>query len=211
MINAKQIRAARALLDWNQADLALASDLSVQTIKNIENARTNPHPSNMISLQAALEKAGVDFTSDGGVRPKTLLTVLEGENCVLKMLDDAYHTLRGTGGEFLVQFGDDGKSSQEVIAAEKRLRDEQIKMRFIVGRSVKTFRYSLEEYRVIPQRYFLNNPIVIYGDKLANLALDAQKIFILDNPISAMAARNSFDFIWDHSDSPDEGAKNGQS
>ena len=41
MIDHRQIRAARALLNWSQADLARASDMATSSIKNIENENSS--------------------------------------------------------------------------------------------------------------------------------------------------------------------------
>lgn len=72
MISIRQIRAARALLDWTQADLAESAGLSEITIKNIERDVAAPRVSTMEALITAIEKAGVEFTNGGrpGVRMK---------------------------------------------------------------------------------------------------------------------------------------------
>ena len=72
MIFAAQIRAARALLDWRQDDLARAADVGITTIRRIE-AQPGPvmgYVSTVLRLQAALEKAGITFTDEddlGGI------------------------------------------------------------------------------------------------------------------------------------------------
>lgn len=74
MLTAAQIRAARALLDWSQKQLAEKSKLSVPTIKRMEGAM-GPERSteaNVDAVRRALENAGVIFlepksTKDGGV------------------------------------------------------------------------------------------------------------------------------------------------
>ena len=63
MITAAQIRAARALLDWNGAELAKAAGLSLQTIRRMESA-IGPERSSAMNVEAvqhALEGAGVVF------------------------------------------------------------------------------------------------------------------------------------------------------
>ena len=59
------IRAARALLRWEQRDLANASLVSLPTIKRLESAPgvMAAHTSTIISLKTALERAGVEFTN----------------------------------------------------------------------------------------------------------------------------------------------------
>jgi transcriptional regulator with XRE-family HTH domain len=59
-----QIKAARALLDWKQPDLANAAGVSIATIKRFEAGGT-PIPVVKAAIIAALEKAGVIFENDG--------------------------------------------------------------------------------------------------------------------------------------------------
>ena len=74
-ITSELIRAARALLRWEQRDLAQASGVSLPTIKRLE---VTPgilaaHSSTVTALRRALESAGIEFTNSGGlgVRLKT--------------------------------------------------------------------------------------------------------------------------------------------
>jgi predicted transcriptional regulator len=72
MITRAQIRAARALIDWTQTDLARASGVSRVAIKNLERGATDPRLSTISNIQAAFDQAGVIFldagdTRDGGV------------------------------------------------------------------------------------------------------------------------------------------------
>ena len=68
MLLAGQIRAARALLDWSQQELAEESGVSLATIRRIESERgpdrsTTP---NRDAVQRALERGGVLFTAKDG-------------------------------------------------------------------------------------------------------------------------------------------------
>lgn len=68
-----QLRAARALIGMDQATLALAASLNVNTIRNMEAANAGPiagRAANVQHVQAALEAAGVEFLNHGrpGVR-----------------------------------------------------------------------------------------------------------------------------------------------
>ncbi|MGB3272224.1 MAG: helix-turn-helix transcriptional regulator [Xanthobacteraceae bacterium] len=65
MLTPAQIRAARALLNWSQADLAAASGVALQSIKNIETGKTDPRLSTATALCRALETAGIIFIDDG--------------------------------------------------------------------------------------------------------------------------------------------------
>ena len=69
MIVPAQIRAARALLDWRQVDLAKASGVSDLAIKNFEGGSTRPHASTLGAMRRALESAGVIFVEENGEGP----------------------------------------------------------------------------------------------------------------------------------------------
>lgn len=68
MITAGQIRAARALIDWRQQDLAAKSGVSEITVKLIERGRSDPRSSTLARIQRAFEKAGVVFLDPGDTR-----------------------------------------------------------------------------------------------------------------------------------------------
>ena len=61
MINPAQCRAARALLDWSQQDLAKAAHLSLSTIRDFEKGRRVPTHNNLRGIKLALEEAGVEI------------------------------------------------------------------------------------------------------------------------------------------------------
>jgi transcriptional regulator with XRE-family HTH domain len=68
MITPAQIRAARALIGWHQADLAAAAGLSIITIKLIERGKVDPRVSSVDAIQQAFDRAGLIFLDAGDVR-----------------------------------------------------------------------------------------------------------------------------------------------
>lgn len=70
MIDAAQMRAARALLGWAQADLADRSGVSFPTIKRMETVGTaRSSAGNVDAVQRALEAGGVIFIAENGEGP----------------------------------------------------------------------------------------------------------------------------------------------
>jgi predicted transcriptional regulator len=65
------IRAARALLRWEQRDLANASSVSLPTIKRLESkaGTMGAHTSTVSALPKALEAAGIEFIDENGGGP----------------------------------------------------------------------------------------------------------------------------------------------
>lgn len=68
MMTAAQLRAARALLNWHQSQVAQAADVSVGTVRNFEAGRGTPIAATLKAIQQALEDAGVEFMDHDGVR-----------------------------------------------------------------------------------------------------------------------------------------------
>jgi hypothetical protein len=71
-LTSEQVRAARALLRWEQTDLSASSKVSIATVKRLE-GQPGPLKANAVTIEAlrrALEAAGVEFTASGGVEPR---------------------------------------------------------------------------------------------------------------------------------------------
>lgn len=56
-----QVRAARAWLNWNQAELAEHASVGLSTLRDFEADRRTPIPNNLAAIQRALEDAGISF------------------------------------------------------------------------------------------------------------------------------------------------------
>ncbi len=65
-ISPAQCRAARALLELDQAQLAEAANVSRNTVVAFEKGQRTPNQNNLLALQAALETAGVEFLDSNG-------------------------------------------------------------------------------------------------------------------------------------------------
>ena len=65
MITLRQIRAARAMLDVKQKELAAAAGISLATLNNIERGVADPRSSTLASIERVLRSAGVHTSDDG--------------------------------------------------------------------------------------------------------------------------------------------------
>jgi transcriptional regulator with XRE-family HTH domain len=70
-VSSEMIRAARALLRWEQRDLATASSMSLPTIKRLESkpGLLGAHQSTIAALKKALKAAGIEFIDENGGGP----------------------------------------------------------------------------------------------------------------------------------------------
>jgi predicted transcriptional regulator len=79
MITSEQVRAARALLRWEQKDLAEASGISLPSIKRLEGimGALSAQYSTVDAIIAAFDRAGVEFTN--GDEPGVKLRKAKGK------------------------------------------------------------------------------------------------------------------------------------
>ena len=68
MVSSEMVRAGRALLRWEQKDLAEASGVSLPTIKRLEAApgALSAHGPTIAALRRAFEAAGLEFIPENG-------------------------------------------------------------------------------------------------------------------------------------------------
>lgn len=61
-----QCRAGRALLEWNQDQLAKAAKVSKKTLADFEAGKRTPYDRTLLDIEAALEAAGLEFIPENG-------------------------------------------------------------------------------------------------------------------------------------------------
>ena len=66
MIEAAQVRAARALIGWSQAELADAAGLPLSAVDRFETGEADIPADAVARIRAALESAGVVFIAQNG-------------------------------------------------------------------------------------------------------------------------------------------------
>lgn len=68
MLTSEQVRAARALLRWEQKDLAEASKVSLPTIRRLEvlPGPLGAQPRTIDAIREAFERAGISFVPSNG-------------------------------------------------------------------------------------------------------------------------------------------------
>ena len=209
MIDDKQLRAARALLDWSQDTLASKAGIARATVKNIENGTTLPRMESANAIRTTLEGAGIEFLSGSGVRIRdNMIQTFEGKSAARLLVEDIYETLRDKGGEILIAFLDEERGikdlGEEFLAeqGEKR-RKANITHRLLIHPDEKNIIAPLETYRIIPPEYFSHHPFFVYGQKLALLSLEpTARVVILTDERFAHSARLLFNFVWDRTEMP---------
>lgn len=180
-ITTAQIRGARGLLNWSQSELSERTGISGTSIGALENGQTTPRKTTLEVIQTSFGNAGIEFIENGVRYRNDIVTILEGENCYLKLLDDVFLTLRNSKNkELLISFADDKVSPPEVNDSYRHIRKAGIKMRQLVENGNTYLMGELDEYRHVPSDFFVNRVTLIYDTKFAIVLADAKKISIIN-------------------------------
>ncbi len=208
-LTARQIKAARALLDWSQDDLAKATHLSVATIRKIETGNISPRGKTNDDIRHAFENAGLEFIEPGGVRycPEDI-KVYQGHEGAKAFFDDVYHTAKTRGGECIILHPSARKFFVTVLGDYHLIHVARMAA-IKDGYSVKCIITEDEnilpaasycEYRWMSKRYIDAAPFYVYNDKYALIILDAEpspKIIVIQSHAVAEALRQQFYSMWE--------------
>ncbi len=210
MISIEQIKAARALLEWTQEDLAKAAGLSKPSINNIERRIAHPKVDTLLAIQAAFEKGGVEFTDGPGVKLNStpLKTyVWEGDDSLLRLTHDIFETLNGTDCTLMIAGVEEkkykGAAGDRVLKEiEKRLK-HNIKTQILSCEGDTNFIEPVQHYRWLPKEFFPRTPSYVYGDKYAIFLWGPpKKVVVIENAEIAQSYREQFEALWDVSKKP---------
>lgn len=205
----EQIRAARALIDWSQSDLADHAGLSQTGIARIENGTNKPNSSTLAKIEAAFDKADVEFIGISGVKKRTgEIRTLRGREGFQQFMDDVYNTLKDKGGEIRV-YNVDEKNWIKWMGEEgykdhsQRMQDlgEKISSKILVQEGDTFFIASnFAEYKWFPKELFNEQSIYSYGKKLALLHFTEDDVVVtaLDNKEFAQGFKVLFDIAWSY-------------
>jgi transcriptional regulator with XRE-family HTH domain len=210
MINPRQIRAARGLLDWSTADLAERVGLARDSIKRIEDGATTPREGTLSDIAAAFTDAGVEFIDNNGVRLRpTNITTFEGAEGFTKFFDFVFGHLSIAGGDVCIC----GSSSRTFSEYRRQPELHRERMTSLVkSRANISVRILAEEgdpnmpartyatYRWLPKEYFSPTTFYAFGEYFAliSFAHDPAPIVVcIHSKNMADDYRKSFSALWD--------------
>lgn len=210
IITPAQCRAARALLNWSQPDLAQRCDIHVQTISNFEKESSSPSKSTLEKIALVFDSANIQFIDTDGVRLKTSsLTHYAGQTGYHEFYNDVYKTIRDHGGDIYVSNVDEilftDWLGMDVTFKHKRRMYELWKEKPF------TFHILVEEgdtnlgiteiaqYKWTQKSGYSDIPFYIYGQKLGIILFEPSdvNVYVINNPKIAEAYRRQFKVIWD--------------
>lgn len=209
-LTARQIRAARALLDWSQEDLANAAQLSVATIRKLELGYISPRQATTHDIRHALEDAGLEFIEPGGVRHRPEeIQIYQGHDGAKEFFDDVYKTAKKKSCEVVLVHSSAQKYLSEVLGDYRSIHVERMTaimknkpfVKCIVTEdSGPLWASAYGEYKLISKSYVDSVPFYVYDDKYAIIVSEADpspKITVIQSRVIADAFRRQFYSMWE--------------
>jgi len=202
MISGKQIRAARVLLEWDAEDLAAKSGLNRETIFNIERGTVQARPSTIDKIIQTFSQNGVEFVGERGVELRDdTLRKFEGEGYYLNFLDDVHSSMRDKKSSVLFINVDDSLSTPEVVRANKRIMEDGISCRYLCKENPTKLDHPAELYRTVPEKYYRNGLLVVYGNCLA-ASVRGKMMLVIKNEAVSDSVRKMFELVWSQNKMP---------
>lgn len=204
MITLLQIKAARALLGWNQEDLAVAAGLSLPSINNLERGIHSPRPDTLKSIQIACEKAGIQFLDNNGVslRPTDYsFKIFNGPDFIKEFDEDIIATMKSSDQE-LIAFSYDERKWMEFSGLYNHLyaeaRDKINWREKILIPEIADFIICPDSaYRLLPTHFFGKLTYEVYADRLALIDFPANRVTLITSAPIAEGYRQQFQSLWD--------------
>ncbi len=209
-----QIRAARALLDWSQHDLAGLAGLSQTGIARIENGTNHPNSKTMQKIEAAFDRADIEFIDTTGVKKRSGdIRTLRGEDAMSHFLDDVFDCilLHGKKDKPLDVFLSNvvhenwitwmGSERWNAHTARMQQNKQLMKVKILVKEGDYNFpASSYSTYKWMPEEYFNEKSFYSYHDRLALLNFQETnlEILIIKHQDFAKGYRDLFSIAWNN-------------
>lgn len=207
----EQIRAARALLDWSQSDLAEHAGLSQTGIARIENGTNKPNSNTLEKIKRAFDDADIEFLNDNGVKKRmNEIKVLRDQTGFRRFIYDVYETVKEKGGEICVSNVDErnfdkwqGEWREDYLnKMENLFKETNFLFKILVreGDDHQVARYA--EYGYVDAENFGSAPFYVYGDKMAIILFkeESVSVHIINNKEIADAQRKQFNLAWKYAE-----------
>jgi transcriptional regulator with XRE-family HTH domain len=209
IISPAQCRAARALLNWSQPDLAEKCDMHVQTISNFENETSTPSKTTIQKIESVITSNGILLTEDDGIkRISSKIKEYKGREGFRAFMNDIYDTMSPKGGEMCLLNADPDlwikhlgeEWYNEVHVPRMTPIKDKIKGQITVLEGKYNFiARNWAEYRWLPKSIWHQNSFYSFNDKIGFLNFDNDdiEIHVLHHKKFAETYRFLFNLVWD--------------
>ncbi len=209
-IEPEQIRAARAMLNWSQTDLAEAAGVSKDTVKNYESGNNRPNTNTLVSLETALVTAGIEFLSGGGIQPaREKIKILHGHEGMRSLMDMVYQACRdGNANNIIVanvrQTMYSHWLSDYASIHRERMTNLNIKepLKFLIKKDhIKLAKqYNYVNYKVVEDHYFGDIGLYCFSECVAMINFEDNNcvITLIENGTLKKTMEKLLAMIWEN-------------
>ena len=214
MITPTQMRAARAMLDVSQGEVAEHLGIAANTLSKIESGQSDVSVSRNAEIQRFYEREGIAFVENEGVKwNKNEVIVTEGSQGFSDFLDDVYNTAveHGTKEKPLEIFLSNVAHENWIRwmgpnlwenHTNRMTKDESVMdVRIIVKQGDWNFpAKAYSQYKWFPLEYFNDQSFYSYHDRLVflNFTDDNVEIMMIKNIEFAKGYRDLFRIAWEN-------------
>jgi hypothetical protein len=216
--SASQIRAAMAMLKWENKELGEAADVAEKTAYSVKMGLSRPQPGVLAKIRKALEDSGIEFTEQDGVRRRSeSVQVLQGPEDFRTFYDIVYEHVKQSGGTICVSGVDEklfakyqGDQSQLHVERMNKLMKERddIQVEILIREGDTNFTAtSYASYRWQSRESFSPTAFYVFGDYLALISFqseNAPKVILIRSSVFAEAYRKQFAEDWSRAKIPPE-------
>lgn len=211
MITIEQIRAARAMLNWSQKQLAEAAGISRRSLISIEAGLVVPRLPTVKAIKNALEKARITF-ADGCTVTRQLevfdVDRLEGVGAIESLVNDLIECCRLGASEVLLCNTDERRWEENTTPAIKEryygnLEKLDVNERCLIMHGDTTTFGDPTTYRWMPQEYYSEASYIVCGSMLAIVVWQpVLRIVRIQNEAISKSYRRHFECLWNISSIP---------
>lgn len=211
MITPTQMRAARAMLNMSQGEVAKSLGIAANTLSNIESGHSDAPASRLKEMQDYYENQGIVFTEQGGVNPnRSDIVRYVGTEGFIAFMKDVLETAKKQEPDICVSNVDErnwqkniGNFHEKYISERSKLRIQPSRILVKKGDDYWTAS-QFADYREAPMEAFSENvSFYAYGEKLALIRFGEEvHVLVLKNVDFANGFRTTFNYIWSQAKTP---------
>ena len=201
-ISVDQLRAARSLLNWSQAELSKKSGYALATINNIERGQYQAHSATLDNIIQTFEEAGIQFIDGPGVRIQTAnfrIKYYEGSDALTYLFKKIVAALE-KGGDLYICGLDEKKLKAEAandMQFLQRSLKSNVNVRILTNKSLSSgLTFQNFKKKIVPDTVPLS-PFFIYRERVAFVLLENPiHVTIIYNDQLSSKHKAQFDYIW---------------
>lgn len=200
-----QIAAARALLGWDQKEIAERIGVTIAAISKIEKGDNKGKASTLEKIQSVLEFAGIEFTEGDGVRKKQQhIKIFRGHHEFCTFYDDIYDVIKNHPNPDVCVTNMNEIKCKDWLAEYCEVHTfrmnklKKSRLRVLLKENDKSELVPYCHYRWLEEAKFTDMCTYLYGDKAAFIHFGGSDMMVtlVENAAVADSMRKMFDTMW---------------